>query len=38
MTRTRLLWAGLAAAGTTAILVAGPTLATIAGICFNLLD
>lgn len=38
MTRTRLLWAGLAAAATTAILVAAPTLATIAGITFNGID
>jgi hypothetical protein len=38
MTRTRLLWGGLAAAAGTAILVAAPTLATIAGIAFNGLD
>jgi hypothetical protein len=38
MTRTRLLWGGLAAAATTAVLVAGPTLATIAGITLNALD
>ena len=37
-TRARLLWAGLAAATTTAILVAAPTVATIAGISFNALD
>jgi hypothetical protein len=38
MTRARLLWAGLAAAATAAVLVAGPTFATIAGLTFNALD
>jgi hypothetical protein len=38
MTRARLLWGGLAAAATTAVLVATPTLATIAGISLNGLD
>jgi hypothetical protein len=38
MTRTRLLWAGLAAAAGTAVLVAGPTFATIAGVVFNAID
>jgi hypothetical protein len=38
MTRARLQWAGLAAAAGTAILVAGPSLATIAGITFNFVD
>jgi hypothetical protein len=38
MTRARLLWAGLAAATTTAILVAAPTVATVAGITLNVLD
>jgi hypothetical protein len=38
VTRARLLWGGLAAAAGTAILVAGPTLATIAGIAFNGID
>jgi hypothetical protein len=37
MTRARLLWAGLAAA-TTAVLVAAPTFATIAGIVLNAID
>jgi hypothetical protein len=38
MTRAHLLWAGLAAAAGTAILVAAPTLATIAGISLNAID
>jgi hypothetical protein len=38
MTRARLLWAGVAAAAATAVLVAAPTLATIAGITFNFID
>jgi hypothetical protein len=33
-----LLWGGLAAAATTAVLVAAPTLATIAGITFTALE
>ncbi len=38
MTPARLLWAALAAAATTAILVAAPNVATIAGIAFNAID
>jgi hypothetical protein len=38
MTRARLLWAGLAAAAGTAILVAGPSVATFGGVVFNALD
>jgi hypothetical protein len=38
MTRARLLWAALAAATTTAVLVAAPTVATIAGITLNTID
>jgi len=38
MTRARVLWAALAAATTAAILVATPTLATIAGITLNAID
>lgn len=39
MTRVRLIWAALAAAATTAVLVATPTLAPItAGLSFNGLD
>jgi hypothetical protein len=38
VTRTRLLWAGLAAAATTVFLVAALPLATIAGITYNFLD
>ena len=38
MTRARLLWAGLAAAASTALLVATPTVVTFAGISFNALD
>jgi hypothetical protein len=38
MTRARLLWAGLAAAATTAVLVATPAVVTFAGISLNALD
>ena len=38
MTRARLLWAGLAAAATTALLVATTTFVTLAGITLNVLD
>jgi hypothetical protein len=38
MTRARLLRAGLAAAATTAVLVATPTVVTFAGISFRALD
>jgi hypothetical protein len=38
MTRARLLWAGLAAAAATAVLVAAPTFATLAGIVLNAID
>jgi hypothetical protein len=38
MTRARLLWAGLAAAATAVVLVAAPTVATIAGIAFSAID
>ncbi len=38
MTRARLLWAGLAAAATTAVLVATPTFVTFAGIALNGID
>jgi hypothetical protein len=38
MTRARLLWAGLAATATTAVLVATPAVVTFAGITFNILD
>jgi hypothetical protein len=38
MTRACLLWGGLAAAAGTAVLVAAPTVATIAGITFNAID
>jgi hypothetical protein len=38
MTRARLFWAGLAAAATTAVLVATPTVVTFAGITFNAID
>ena len=38
MTRARLLWAGVAAADTTAALVATPAVVTFAGISLNALD
>jgi hypothetical protein len=39
MTRARLLWAGVAAAATTAVLVGTPTtVMTFAGISFNGID
>jgi hypothetical protein len=38
MTRARLLWGALAAATTTAVLIAAPAVATIAGLTFNTLD
>jgi hypothetical protein len=37
LTRTRLIWAGLLAAATSAALVGGPAMVQ-AGITFNLLD
>jgi hypothetical protein len=38
MLRVRLLWAGLVAAAITTVLVAAPTLVTIAGITYNFID
>jgi hypothetical protein len=38
MTRAHLLWAGLTAAATTAVLVATPIVVTFAGLSFNGID